>query len=446
MPLRFSFGLVFSRTKKVGQGMTGGRVAKVLIVGGGFGGLAAARRLGSCRHVVVQLVDRENHHLFQPLLYQVAMAGLGPAEIAAPIRGILSQHKNVEVLLGQLHSVSLGVGRASFDLGEITFDYLILACGAEHSYFGHDAWQPFAPGLKSITEATDIRRRVLLAFELAERESDMERRRALLTFVVVGGGPTGVELAGALGEISRYTLSRDFRRIDPTQARVILIERGPRILSTFAPHRSSYATRALEKLGVQVWPSASVSAITAEGVQVGGDFLRASTVLWAAGVRAAGVSNNLGDEVQRDATGRVCVARDLSIPGYPRAFCVGDQARFDLGAGRALPGLAPVALQQGRFAAEQILRDLRGENRLEFAYFDRGQMATIGRRRAVLEVGHFGTGGVVAWLAWLFVHIYFLIGFKNRIFVFFEWAWHYCSYARGSRLIVGNKPSASGER
>lgn len=407
---------------------------RVVIVGGGFGGLNAAKALGRARDVEVTLVDRRNHHLFQPLLYQVATAGLSPAEIAAPIRSILSGKSNIRVFQGAVTAVRLDRKEVVTDFGPVPYDYLILACGAQYAYFGHDEWEDFAPGLKTVEQATEIRRRILQAFEDAERTPDLELRKAYLTFVVVGGGPTGVELAGALGEMSRFTLARDFRHIDSKLARLILIEAGDRILSTFSRDQSSRATRDLESLGVQVWTHSTVTKIDADGVQVGHEHIRAKTVLWAAGVQASALNRSLG--VPLDRQGRVSVGPDLSIEGHRNVFVIGDQCRFEHQGGQPLPGLAPVAMQQGRFAARTILDDIAGRPRSTFHYFNKGQMATIGRSRAVAEFGQFRLNGFVAWLAWLLVHVYYLTGFKNRFFVVVQWALSYLTYRRGARLIV----------
>jgi NADH:ubiquinone reductase (H+-translocating) len=410
-------------------------MTRVLIVGGGFGGLSAAKTLGDARHIDVTLLDRRNHHLFQPLLYQVATAGLSPAEIAQPIRGILSQFANVEVLEGEVTDVHLDQKEVVTDFGIFPYDYLILACGSLHSYFGHDQWEPFAPGLKTIEQATEIRRRILQSFEEAERTHDLQQRRVLLTFVVVGGGPTGVELAGAIGEMSRFTLSRDFKRIDSKLARVILVESGERVLSSFPRKLSARATRDLESLGVQVWTHSTVTGVDAGGVQIGNERVEAATVLWAAGVRAVGLSHAL--DVPLDRNGRVIVQPDLSLEGHPEVFVIGDQCRFDHQDSKPLPGLANVAMQQGRFAAHTIRREQEGRPRSKFHYVDKGQLATIGRSRAVAEIWKLQFGGFSAWMIWLFVHIYYLTGFKNRLFVVFQWAISYLTYRRGARLIVG---------
>ena len=407
---------------------------RVVIVGGGFAGLNAAKGLGGAEGVDVTLIDKHNHHLFQPLLYQVAMAGLSPADIAAPIRSILSEYANIRVLLGKVESVDLTRRVIVADIGEFPFDYLLLSCGATHSYFGHEEWEPFAPGLKTLEQATEIRRRVLTAFENAERAADTEERRKYLTFVVVGGGPTGVELAGAIGEMSRFTLAKDFRSINAKSARVILIEAGPRILPAFSESQSAHAMRDLEKLGVQVWSSCKVTSIDADGVQAGKERLRAATVLWAAGVKASPLGRQAGFQV--DAQGRVVVGADLSVAGHPEVFVVGDQAVFTHQTGKPLPGTAPVAMQQGRYIAQIIRAETKGRSREPFHFVDKGQMATIGRSRAILEIGSLRLTGFVAWVAWLAVHIYYLTGFRNRLLVVLQWAWSYLTFGRGARLIV----------
>ena len=408
---------------------------RVVIVGGGFVGLNAARILGKSGQVDVLLIDRNNYHLFQPLLYQVAMAGLSPAEIAVPIRSLLSRYSNVSVLQGEVTGIDLDARSVATHGGDThVYDYAILACGAQHSYFGHEAWEPFAPGLKTIEQATEIRRRVLNAFEEAEKESNPERHREWLTFVVVGGGPTGVELAGAIGEMSRYTLARDFRAINPALTRVVLVEAGPRILPQFDEKLSARAMRDLETLGVQVWTSSAVTNITAAGVEVSNERLSARTVLWAAGVRASHLGEAIG--LETDPQGRVLVESDLSVRGHSNLFVAGDQAHVDSPDG-PLPGIAPVALQAGRSIANNILRELEGAPRQSFGYFDKGKLATIGRKKAVVEIGKFKAGGFFAWLVWLVVHIYYLVGFKNRLLVVLQWAWSYLTFRRGARLIVG---------
>jgi len=406
----------------------------ILIVGGGFAGLNAAKGLRKADGVQVTLVDRRNHHLFQPLLYQVAMAGLSPADIAAPIRHILSGTPHLNILQGEILSVDFDRKIAVADFGELPYDYLLLACGAQHSYFGHPEWEEFAPGLKTVEQATEIRRRVLTAFEEAERTRDPAEKKRLLTFVVVGGGPTGVELAGAIGEMSRFTLARDFRHIDSKLARVILIEAGPRILATFDETLASRAVRELEELGVQVWTSSLVTKIDAQGVEIGAERISAATVLWAAGVEAAGIGRKLGVSVDR--AGRITVEPDLSIPGHPDVFVAGDQAHCVGIDGKPLPGTAPVAMQQGRYIARTILDEIAGRPRAPFQFHDKGQMATIGRSRAIVQTGRWKFNGFFAWIVWLLVHIYYLTGFKNRLFVVINWAWSYLTFRRGARLII----------
>lgn len=407
---------------------------RVVIVGGGFAGINCAKALGNQPGLKVVLIDRRNYHLFQPLLYQVAMAGLSPCDIATPIRGLMAGYENVHVVHGEVSRVDANARQVHSSAGTYAYDYLVLAMGAQHAYFGQEQWEEHAPGLKTLEQATEIRRRVLSAFEQAECEPDANRRRALLTFVVVGGGPTGVELAGAIGEMSRFTLARDFRNIDPKLTRIVLVEAGPRILPSFEPELASKATRELEQLGVQLWTNSRVTRISSRGVYVGEEHLAATTVLWAAGVQASPVGRDL--EVPRDPQGRVIVAEDLSVPGRPEVFVAGDQAHSKpRGAERALPGVASVAIQQGGYVAEQILRDVAGSARYPFRFRDKGQMAAIGRRRAVMQLGGFRSAGMFAWLMWLLVHIYFLSGFKNRLFVLMQWGWSYLTFARGSRLI-----------
>ena len=414
---------------------------KVVIVGGGFAGLNAAKSLGRNNDVEVTLVDRRNHHLFQPLLYQVATAGLSPADIAAPIRGILSSYKNVRVIQGELSGVNVDDNQITTDFGVLDYDYLLLACGASHSYFGKDEWESVAPGLKTIENATDIRRRILTAFEEAERIGDPETRRKHLTFVIVGGGPTGVELAGAIGEMSRFTLAKDFRQIDAKSTRVFLMEAGPRILAAFPPELADRAARDLENLGVQIWTSSRVTQMDQDGVTVGEERIAASTVIWAAGVKAEEIRDGL--DVETDRQGRIVVRPDLTIEGADNIFVAGDQANFKTPDGSSLPGMAPVAVQQGIFVARTILGDIAGKPRKEFKYRDKGIMATVGRNKAIMKSGKWQMTGRLAWLAWLVVHIYFLTGFKNRLFVVMQWAWSYLTFRRGARLIVGKPPKSN---
>ena len=411
------------------------REARIVIIGGGFAGLNCARQLARRRDVSITLIDRRNYHLFQPLLYQVAMAGLSPGDIASPIRGLFSRRSNVHVVQNEVEAILPDSRRVLGSAGSYDYDYLVLATGAQHAYFGHDEWEDHAPGLKTLEQATEIRRRVLSAFERAECERDATRRRALLTFVVVGGGPTGVELAGAIGEMTRFTLAKDFRNIDPKLTRIVLIEAGPRILPSFDPELSSRATSELERLGVQLWTNSTVTQINADGVFVGQEHLASASVIWAAGVQASGIGAHLG--APRDRQGRVIVGADLSVPGYPEVLVIGDQAHFKAPhMDRPLPGVASVAIQQGRHAAEIIAADLEGRRRTQFRYLDKGQMATIGRRRAVMQRGSYRSAGMLAWVLWLFVHIYFLSGFRNRLFVMIQWSWSYLTFARGTRLIV----------
>jgi NADH dehydrogenase len=404
-----------------------------VIVGGGFAGLTAARSLARAA-VDVTLVDRRNHHLFQPLLYQVATAALNPSDIAAPIRRILRRQRNCRVLLGEVAAVDVPGHRVILADGTLDYDVLVLATGATHAYFGHDEWAPFAPGLKSIEDALEIRRRVLLAFEAAERATDPAERAAYLTFVVVGGGPTGVELAGALSEIARHALASDFRTIDPRDARVVLLEGMPRLLGAFPEDLAAKAVGQLERLQVVVRLSTKVTAIDAGGVALDGERIAARTVLWAAGVAASPLAKTLGAPLDR--VGRVLVEPDCSMPGHPEVFVIGDLAahRQD---GRVVTGVAPVAMQAGRHVARTIERDLAGRTRAPFHYVDKGTLATIGRAAAVADLGRIHLTGLLAWLAWLFVHVFFLIGFRNRVLVIFSWAWTYFTHERGARLITG---------
>lgn len=411
-------------------------IPHVVIVGGGFGGLSAAKALARGNKVKVTLIDKRNYHLFQPLLYQVAMAGLSPAEIAYPLRALLASHDNVEVLLGEVKEINKTERWVQTETNKINYDYLILACGSTYTYFGSPEWEKFAPGLKTIAQATEIRRRVFLAFEKAERESDPVIQQMYMTFVVVGGGPTGVELAGSLGEITRYSIQRDFNHISTNKTKIVLIEAGPTILPTMTPELQREAKRELEELGVEVRVNAKVSEINEQGIIAGGIFISSGTVLWAAGVAASPLNKTLGTELDRQ--GRVVVTRDLSIPNHPEVYVIGDQAHYEWGEDKKpLPGLAPVAMQQGRFVAKVIKKKMSGEKPPEyFKYIDKGQMATVGRSRAVAMYKGLEFSGFTAWMAWLLVHIYYLIGFKNRIFVLFQWAWTYLTFRRGARLII----------
>jgi NADH dehydrogenase len=412
----------------------------VVIVGGGFAGLRAARALRRAP-VDVTLLDRRNHHVFQPLLYQVATAGLAAPEIAAPLRRILRRQSNATVLMAEVVSVDLSRRVVVLADGEVPYDYLILATGATHSYFGHDAWARHAPGLKSIEDALEIRRRLFVAFERAEREADAAARNVWLTFLVVGGGPTGVELAGTLAEIARHTLAREFRRIDPSQARVVLLEGTDRVLPPYPPGLSQRARQQLEGLGVEVRTSALVTGVDEGGVWLGAERLAARTVLWAAGVAASPLGRSLGAAVDR--AGRVKVEKDLTLAGRPEVFVVGDLAVVEQG-GRPVPGVAPAAMQMGRHAGRNIRRALAGQALLPFRYIDKGSLATIGRRAAVADFGRVRLWGFPAWMAWLGIHIFFLIGFRNRLVVLLDWAMAYVSYQRSARLILFEPQAASG--
>ena len=411
---------------------------RVVIVGGGFGGLYAARALAPAP-VQITLVDRRNYYLFQPLLYQVATAALSPGDIAQPIRWILRKHRNVRVLQAEVTGIDLAARQVTLADGTLPYDYLILATGARHSYFGHDEWAPLAPGLKSLDDALEIRRRILSAFEAAERATDPALREALLTFVVVGGGPTGVELAGAIAEIARHTVADDFRAIDPTQARVILLEGLPRILTAFPEDLSASAERALQALGVEVRTGSIVTRITPEAVYIGETEIPTRTALWAAGVAASPLARSL--DVPLDRSGRVLVEPDLTVPGHPEAYVVGDLAAFTHQGERPLPGLAAVAIQEGRAAAENVRRSVAGQRHKPFRYVDRGNLAAIGRGAAVADVEGRHLSGHTAWLVWVFVHIYNLIGFDKRLLVLAKWAQSFATFYRGVRLItMGETP------
>jgi NADH dehydrogenase len=406
----------------------------VVVVGGGFGGLLAARKLAHLP-VRVTLIDRKNHHTFQPLLYQVATAGLSPGEIAAPIRSIL-RGRNVEVLLGDVQDFDLGRRVVKLAEAEIPYDWLIVAAGASHAYFGHDEWEPHAPGLKTIEDALEIRRRVLLAFELAERQAALGEGQAQLNFVVVGGGPTGVELAGTLAEIAHHALAHEFHAINPKRTRIVLLEGGPRVLPAYAEDLSRSAERQLRDLGVEVKTSTMVTGIEPSAVMIGQTRLPAAVILWAAGVSASPLGKKLGVPV--DGAGRVLVNPDLSLPGHPEVFVIGDLAALKDENGKWLPGVAPVAMQEGKAAARNIACDLKREPRKNFHYVDKGSLATIGRSAGIAQFGKLHISGFIAWLSWLFVHIFFLIGFRNRVLVFIQWAWSYFTYERGARLITGD--------
>jgi NADH dehydrogenase len=410
-------------------------MARVVILGGGFGGLYAARALAR-EPVEVVLIDRRNHHLFQPLLYQVATATLNPSDIAVPIRGVLRKQKNARVLLGEADRIDARDRLVHLtDGAKIPYDFLIVATGATHSYFGHDEWAKAAPGLKSIEDALDIRRRAFLAFEAAERISDPALRQAFLTFVVIGAGPTGVEMAGALAEIAHLSLPGDFRSVDPKQARVLLIEALPQVLPSYAPELSAKAAARLARLGVEVRTGTRVTDIDREGVSLGAERLTARTVIWAAGVAASPLARSLG--VPLDRAGRVLVRPDLTIPGHDDVFVIGDLAALEQD-GKLVPGVSPAAMQEARHAAANIRRRLESQPTRPFRYFDKGSFAVIGRGAAVGQTLGLKMSGLIAWLAWIFIHLFFLIGFRNRFFVLIDWAYSYLLYKSGARLITGD--------
>jgi NADH dehydrogenase len=412
-----------------------GNNPRVIIVGAGFGGLEAAKKL-SCKNVRVTVIDRTNYHLFQPLLYQVATAALSPADIAAPVRAVLSKYRHVEVILAEVQSVDVEAKKVKAVDLEIDYDYLILATGARHSYFGHNEWEKLAPGLKSLEDAIELRRRILLAFEYAEKITDEAARRAAMNFVIIGGGPTGVEMAGAIAEISRHTLARDFRHINPSEARVILIEGEPRLLAAYPPDLSESARKQLVDLGVEVRTSTRATNLTEAGVQIGDEFIPCRVKIWAAGNMASFVGKTLG--APTDKVGRVIVNDDLTIPGHPEVQVIGDLANFTHQTAQPLPGISPVAMQQGRHAARNVLAMIQGRKPQRFRYWDKGTMATIGRNKAVADLRFVHLSGLPAWLAWLFVHIIFLVGFRNRLLVLFQWAWAYLTFDKGARLITRN--------
>lgn len=408
----------------------------IVIVGAGFGGLEAAKKLGREETVRVTIIDRTNHHLFQPLLYQIATAALSPADIAAPIRSILSDFPNTAVILAEVKSVDVAAKTVNIGDREIAYDYLILATGARHSYFGSDEWEKLAPGLKSLEDAVEIRRRLLLAFEYAEKITDEAAKAAAMTFVVIGGGPTGVEMAGAIAEISRYTLEKDFRHIDPASARVILVEGDSRILSSFPEDLSASAMKQLKQLGVDVRVGVHAKNLTGAGLEIGDEFIPCRVKIWAAGNTASFVGKTIGVPV--DKVGRVIVNDDLTIPGHSEVQVIGDLANFSHQGEKPLPGVSPVAMQQGRHAARNILGMIDGRKPQRFHYWNKGSMATIGRNKAVADLNYIHLSGLPAWLVWLFVHIIFLVGFRNRLAVLIQWAWSYITFNKGARLITRN--------
>ncbi|HVM77989.1 MAG TPA: NAD(P)/FAD-dependent oxidoreductase [Stellaceae bacterium] len=417
------------------QAVADGGPPRIVIIGAGFAGLTAAKALGRTP-ARVTVIDGQNHHLFQPLLYQVATAGLSPADIATPIRAILRQQRNTTVVLGRVTGIDTAARTVEVGERRIPYDTLIVATGARHAYFGHDEWEPFAPGLKKIDDATEIRRRILLAFETAENTEDMEEWRRLLTFVVIGAGPTGVELSGAIAELARKALATDFRHIDPRATRVVLVEAGPRVLPSFPEPLSRAAQRALEKLGVEVRLGKAVTRCDAAGAELGGERIEACTILWAAGVAASPAAKWL--DAEPDRAGRVKVSSDLTLPGHREIFVLGDTAAASDAEGRQLPGIAPVAKQQGLYAARVVRARLYGKPAPPpFRYRHIGNLATIGRKAAVADFGFVRLSGRLAWLLWGLVHVYFLIGFRNRAAVMLDWLWAYVTYQRGARLITG---------
>lgn len=413
-------------------------LSRVLIVGAGFGGLQAARDL---KHPSIQvtLIDKNNYHLFQPLLYQVATAGLSAPDIAAPIRSLLRKRKNVEVLMAEVQGIDLAAKRVRLQDREIPYDYLILAPGARYNYFGHEAWEREAPGLKSIEDALLIRKKILTAFERAEMENDAGRRQALLNFVIVGAGPTGVELAGSIAELAHKALASDFRHMKPSSARILLVEAGPKILGGFREDLSAKALKKLESLGVDVLLQSSVEEVSARGVRIKGEWIPSATVLWAAGVKASPLIQQLGCETDRQ--GRAVVSPELSLPGHPEVFVIGDAASV-LQDGKPLAGMAPQAKQEGAYVARWIQDRLEGKQVEPFRYFDKGQMATVGRLFAIVQMGKRGMAGALAWFAWLVVHIFYLIGFENKMLVFVQWAWAYFTFHRGARVIFDEEKAA----
>ena len=407
---------------------------RVVIVGGGFGGLSTAKGLADAPFDIT-LIDRNNHHLFQPLLYQVATAALSPADIASPIRGILRGQRNTKIMLAEVSGVDAVRKEVIADGKRLAYDYLVIATGARHAYFGHDDWAIFAPGLKTVDDATYLRRRILLAFERAENETDFDERRRLMTFVVVGGGPTGVEMAGAIAELAKRALASDFQSIDPLCATIILVEAGPRLLTPFVPSLSDAARRSLQQLGVEVRLGVAVTSCSCEGVRLGDEFIPTRTIIWAAGVMASPAGRWLGAESDR--AGRVKVRSDLSVPGHTDVFVIGDTAAATGADGTMLPGVAPVAKQQGQYVARALIARYRGRTTAAFRYRDFGSLATVGRARAVAQFGKIRLSGFPAWVLWSVAHIYFLIGFRSRFVVALNWAWSYITFQRGSRLITG---------
>lgn len=407
---------------------------RLFIVGGGFGGVSVAQAMAKDKNFAVTLIDRKNYHLFQPLLYQVAMAGLNPADISTPFRSLFSGNKDISILMAEVDDLDLTNNKIHFDHKWHEYDYLVMGCGAKHSYFGHPEWEDLAPGLKTIEQATEIRRRILMSFELAEKAETDEQVQYYLNFVIIGGGPTGVELAGAIAEMVNKTLIKDFNRADLKKTKVILVEGGPRLLAGFPESQSEVTLKALTKMGVDVRLNARADKLTSNGLMIGSESVEANTIIWAAGVFPSQLTQKIPSD--KDRAGRVIVGKDLSLPSFKNVFVIGDQAAAFDEKGAPLPGLAPVAMQQGNFIAKLLKEDVKGKPRPEFKYFDKGIMATIGRSKAVVSVGRLNLKGFPAWLMWVFIHVVFLMQFKNRIFVFLNWVWSYFSFGRGARLIV----------
>ncbi|MGA1845699.1 NAD(P)/FAD-dependent oxidoreductase [Deferribacter abyssi] len=406
---------------------------KVVIIGAGFGGLNTAKVLSKNKKLKITIIDKKNHHLFQPLLYQVATAGLNESDIAYPIRSIFRNYKNVNVYKETVVDFDFNSKIVITDSNKHSYDYLIISCGTVENYFGKNNWVKYAPTLKNLSHAQQLRNKILNAFELAEKTNDDNERKKYLTFVIIGGGPTGVELAGAIGEMTRFTLAKDFRNIDPRLSRIILIEATNKILPTFDHKLINKAVKDLESLGVQVWTKSMVTEIDDNGVRIGNEILESATIIWAAGIKA----NPLTEKIpgKKDKMGRIIVNKDLSLENYPNVFVIGDLAHFEQN-GKVLPGIAPVAMQQGKFVAKLILSEVKGKKRTTFKYFDKGQMATIGRSKAIAEIKNLKLSGFIAWVTWILVHIMYLTGFKNRIFVILQWAWSYLTLKKGARLII----------
>ena len=410
---------------------------RVIVIGGGFAGFNAVKILGNRKDIDVTLIDRRNHHLFQPLLYQVAMAGLNPSEISVPLRSYFSRYKNVTVLMAEVNQIDLENKKISFDNQWVDYDYLIIACGAKHFYYGNEEWEQYAPGLKTIEQATEIRRRILLAFELAEKEKNKKKQEQYLTFVVVGGGPTGVEMAGAISEMARKTLYKDYKNANLKKTRVVLVEAGPKILSAFPKKLSDRAKNDLENMGVEVILNQQANSLSKQGLKIGNNFLYSHTIIWAAGIKPSKLTESIHVKKSRD--GRIFVNNDLSIPSYPDVFVVGDQTAFVVLKNKEkilLPALAPVAIQQGRFVAKLIKNELKKKKRSNFRYIDKGMTVTIGRSKAVVSSGPLQLTGFIAWLIWVFVHIVYLVRFKNKVFVLLQWVWSYFTFGKGARLII----------